>query len=42
MVPDLTPPDDEIKPLLYGVCVSLDKVIMYCGNEADKMKDEAK
>jgi HAD superfamily hydrolase (TIGR01509 family) len=27
MVPDLTPPDDEIKPLLYGVCDSLKDVI---------------
>jgi HAD superfamily hydrolase (TIGR01509 family) len=27
MVPDLTPPDEEIKPLLYSVCDSLEDVI---------------
>ncbi len=26
MVPDLTPPDDEIKPLLYGVASRLDEI----------------
>jgi HAD superfamily hydrolase (TIGR01509 family) len=30
MVPDLTPPDEEIKPLLYGVCDSLKNVILLC------------
>jgi hypothetical protein len=27
MVPDLTPPDEEIKPLLYGVADSLKDVV---------------
>ena len=27
MVPDLTEPDEELKPYLYAVCPSLDKII---------------